>query len=860
MLNTSSYISSFKNYFWYWDEDGKVISLTIDNSTIAYTAYIIELVEILKNNSLPQLSSLLMILVAIDSPKERIDQIINAVRNNKSTVTIEQESIDFLKLLAQLPDNYKKGKNKKLLISTLFYKCHNHLSFKDAINAQRLLALLNNQEVTLEEQQILSDDLLRNHLKVISILASKLKTVDDIIQLVQNVPNFNDELELEPTEKEQAKQVDLLEDLLHNPKTYKIASLVKSIWAGLSIPFFDNNSQDRALGGYADLSNKGDFDKLLISEFANNDLVFLSRLANSEALFIKKENPPSNSNKQRIILIDSSIKNWGNPRIIAFAVLLALAKHPKNNFKCIAFSLATSYHEIHFSNANDVIQGLDELDVSLSASAGFSQFMEERHAATEIVYIGVDDAFYSAEFQSVWQKYKAQISFRISCDNSGTIKLFKNKNLSEKHLQTFELPIHQLWRNNKVKPQKSTQTDNTFPTNVPILVPNAPRNLADIIDVEGNWFVLTKHGSVLKTFDDALFGRETGFDILALNLNIKGDVFEIGLADDGNYYLLSFNKSNYKLQIFNLTNLSMVDLFFEDYSTFNQEPTNKGISSFLYHDNAFHYFTGTVEHLISLDGNLSRISNADLKVRNSIVKERKKQFEKIKSAFSVDNNVLRNISKVGINSEGNLVLNKHALILNPQNGLFWKPNKSKEFLKIADLASDNAFYFSNGTSILVNPLGIICIKPVDATFEDYIYIITQLDTRTALATTKYFTGKLKYKKAHLAKIKLSKLPKNRSKLKSFLEEFFVNAKISFQQFSLYKLHYSGVDEIELGYMDLVKSEELKRILQDKFRLECNLQTIDNKRDDLYVFEELNEVDFYSKIIKPTLDNILEHES
>jgi hypothetical protein len=44
-----------------------------------------------------------------------------------------------------------------------------------------------------------------------------------------------------------------------------------------------------------DLTNKGDFDKLLLSEFAQDDDVFMSRMPNNEALIFNEVPPRSRS-------------------------------------------------------------------------------------------------------------------------------------------------------------------------------------------------------------------------------------------------------------------------------------------------------------------------------------------------------------------------------------------------------------------------------------------------------------------------------------------------------------------------------------------------------------------------------------
>ena len=58
--------------------------------------------------------------------------------------------------------------------------------------------------------------------------------------------------------------------------------------------------------------------------------VLMSRLANNESLFHHREVPPADNHYSRIILLDTTLKNWGTIKTISFATMLAIANHPKN--------------------------------------------------------------------------------------------------------------------------------------------------------------------------------------------------------------------------------------------------------------------------------------------------------------------------------------------------------------------------------------------------------------------------------------------------------------------------------------------------------------------------------------------------
>ena len=75
----------------------------------------------------------------------------------------------------------------------------------------------------------------------------------------------------------------------------------------------------------AAIINRGELDRLLVSELAHDDLTLATRIALKEALYLRREAPVTTPPRGRIILIDTGIRLWGVPRVFATSVGLALA-------------------------------------------------------------------------------------------------------------------------------------------------------------------------------------------------------------------------------------------------------------------------------------------------------------------------------------------------------------------------------------------------------------------------------------------------------------------------------------------------------------------------------------------------------
>jgi hypothetical protein len=134
-------------------------------------------------------------------------------------------------------------------------------------------------------------------------------TVQSIIDAMKGFieePELDDEVIEEETTVDTDK--DFIRELIEEPKTFQVGSLIKRIWSGLKIPMRHLSPGEQPIGGISDMTNKGDFNRMLLSEFANEDEVFMNRVANNEALYIQREIPPEENIFERIILIDTSLE------------------------------------------------------------------------------------------------------------------------------------------------------------------------------------------------------------------------------------------------------------------------------------------------------------------------------------------------------------------------------------------------------------------------------------------------------------------------------------------------------------------------------------------------------------------------
>lgn len=454
MFEIVRYAQSYKNYFWQWEEDNSFLSIPY-GSTIAHREYIRDILQLLHPQGIPSFGTLLLTLIATNPSgyKDlfRLESAIDSLYrkeifyNRGNGNQLISSSFSFLNKLSDLPPQYKEGRKRLLMLQAIFEFSHNKISTKRAEHIYTDFKYNKIPSINFTKEHI-NSVIIQKDFRPLVLLDSKFPDTESIIKSITDLP----EIQAMEIESLSIPGKDLIQELIDNDKTFHVGSLIKNIRSGLDIPRYTNVPGRQPLGGVSDISNKGELDKLLISEFANDSLVFLTRLANNEALYLNREIPPQNSTQKRIVLIDVSIRNWGTPKIIAYAALTALAKHPKTKIEYNAYAVGKHCHPVSYESADAIIDALDITDGCLNAYNGLSEFFtNNKNTEHETVLITTHNAVKYAEMQQLLNDNRARINYLIYTDQEGKIEMFRQLKKSRKHLQSIHLPLDDLWRKNK---------------------------------------------------------------------------------------------------------------------------------------------------------------------------------------------------------------------------------------------------------------------------------------------------------------------------------------------------------------------------------------------------------------------------
>jgi len=769
-MDFQQYFQSYDNYFWEWENeiltaDSVFEALVIPGgNTIAYERYVMEVLELLSLDGLPPFGSLLLTIVATNSNSSeslaKVFEIIDRSKNVKKEKDYPKGftyARNFLNTVAELPQEFKHGDNRMQLLQVIFKNCHNRVAHDTAKNIMLYYREHKHFLVESAKKIPLSEANLKKDIQTLAHLHVKYPTSSTLLAAIASIPTLP-ELDEKINEQQPAlaSSESFVDSLIYEPKTFPIGSLIHRIWSGLNIPLHHSAPSHQPLGGVSDLTNKGDFDKLLISEFANEDEVFMSRIANNEALYIKREVPPESDKFVRLLLIDSSLKNWGTPKILAFASALAIAKHPKTDIECKIIVMGDGYKEIAGETISDIIDGLDNLGSKLDVAAVFSEIMNENSDMehSEVFLITSEHALASPDMQRTFSENHDKVKYIITAETQGNLNFYRIQNRGRKLIQHIYLPLEELWAKKPIGqsklPSHIIAKGDTTPNEIyPLLLPPPKKRMAVFSLQKDEFYLLTGSGHLFKTHvalpeDQGQFVRiHKGVELVLSNLSVnQNGYYALQINEDDEYILSGFYPKEMYVCILNLNTRAY----------YKKKVILKGKAQeySIFEDEGFYLFNASIGEYFNIyvgDGELTvdpvDIKN-DLEKRYLNVKKRVERFEK---SF-VDNSILLNFMPLCLTQENYFQLNKHRLGINKPHPNYTTINLigNRNFVASIEAVYEkigNRFLFPDGSAVYRDGMGMLVFKSSDTKIPS-IYVPTTLHVELAMATETCFTGNRGY--------------------------------------------------------------------------------------------------------------------
>ncbi len=454
------YFTATNNYFWRWAEALEVVEWS-DGTTICYREELLSILTDLQGQGLglPLLGSVLLLLAGCNGWSAAQEEVLMNVLQgygkflDATLLTKRYEStIIFLRQIAALPPELRTGAPKKLLFQEIFNVATFHGLKPDL--AQPVLAEWASGRWDESLQTTKADA----HW---SRLAHELGTFHHANQRFAEPGSLElllrtglDQLPAPlPTSEPLAapdQPLSLLDQLAQDQRTAGLANLAQHLVAALHVPLRARAASDQPLGGVADITNRGNFDRLLLSELAHDDLTLTARLVNNEALYLRREEPPRPQARPRVVLLDTTLRLWGTPRVFGLAAALAWAYHaqlPRTRAALTAYALGgQASTPLDLDSVAGVVQALGYLDPALHCGPALAALGLGQPQAAGTDYLLITDAEAAQQPALSQQLAAAQpgLRFLLTVSRAGTLALFEYQNGHRTLLSTSQYDLDEL--------------------------------------------------------------------------------------------------------------------------------------------------------------------------------------------------------------------------------------------------------------------------------------------------------------------------------------------------------------------------------------------------------------------------------
>jgi hypothetical protein len=134
----------------------------------------------------------------------------------------------------------------------------------------------------------------------------------------------------------------IVESLIRRPRSAAAARWIPQLEGSLALPPRRLEPATLPIGGYADVSTRGEPERILPFQFALEPIEFLRRFAERELLYYHREEPKSPTPRDLVLVIDQGVRTWGDVRLIIIAAAIALAKRDVERRKNLLVAATSS--------------------------------------------------------------------------------------------------------------------------------------------------------------------------------------------------------------------------------------------------------------------------------------------------------------------------------------------------------------------------------------------------------------------------------------------------------------------------------------------------------------------------------------
>lgn len=379
------YLDSPNPELWKYQDRGDVFVWSDTGETIMLAANAAALCKVLLRelNGLPSLTAILFISDALSKgwsntlASKRVAIIKGAIQDKKGNRDNKSHShvVDWLESLGQLSADLRKGIHAQSAFLAEIWEKFPHpwleIEQSDSEFAIQWLSIPADERTNSDLSSV-DVSSYRSKKALQALEYASLLTIDEQairnrlktgVDFVTDLPTPAAPLELKDPINQLLNQ---LYQNAHNSVQGFVASLAWEASSLISLPRKPSEPDDLQIGGVSDISNRGNPERLLMTELAADPDLLIARIANGQALYLRRESPPKPRPHIRDILIENGIRCWGEQRltILAFALAAAASEEKRGTQLNITTLAGQELFDENFSTLEGLTAALERLHYS----------------------------------------------------------------------------------------------------------------------------------------------------------------------------------------------------------------------------------------------------------------------------------------------------------------------------------------------------------------------------------------------------------------------------------------------------------------------------------------------------------------
>lgn len=464
LLTLRDYLAPPRDAFWKWDEDADAV-LWADGRTIAFTTELAAILEPEQSYGLPSFSAVLLLLAACrdswNAAPPPVHVMLGQFRWVDDHLAMSHQELAYdggwlsallenLHRVSELPRELRASTRAKSALLAALFEAETHRSGPAV--AGIVIDVMQREEIPpLCVEPRTQHDLGRHvaTIEAIRRLGERLAEFDLDSFRLRMETGLDREVLPADLEEPLAKRVrQLLDDLHDDEELAGLARLTRSLMAVTNLPRPLDRNEDLPIGGVSDIANRGTFDRLLLSELANDNEVLTMRVAMNEALYLRRETSTQTPPRQRVVIVDAGLRLWGVPRVFATSVALSLAALTESQVEFTTHRPeGNELAPVDFGTREGLIEHLHALTPEAHPGAALPRLqrdLAENEHEYDAILVTAEDVLADPEFQQALSAEGEPFRFIAGVARDGRFRMLERTPHGVKVLRDATLDLDQL--------------------------------------------------------------------------------------------------------------------------------------------------------------------------------------------------------------------------------------------------------------------------------------------------------------------------------------------------------------------------------------------------------------------------------